>query len=899
MVDSKEVEKGGGKKNAVKDAKKKKDEEMGELSQEDLEKKEQLEMLVERSQDPDPAIQKQALETIRSEIRSATASMTSVPKPLKFLRPLYPKMKEFFGTMPDSDNKVFMADVLSVLAMTMADENTTESLDFKLMGSKDAPQTWGHEYVRHLCGEIRREYAASMDELDPALMGLVKEIVPFLMSSNAEPEACDLLMEVECLSTHPEILADCVDEKNFERVCLYLTSCSNYVAEPEDAQILNTACSLYRKVKKYPQAVRIALRIGDMALVKSIYASCDDRVMKKQLAFDLARQNVLLEDESDAELENIMMNTKLSEQFLSLAKDLEVVEAKTPEDIYKLHLLDSRQPPQHDSARVNLASTFVNAFVNMGFGNDKLVLDDYARWIHRNKEHGMMSASASLGMILLWDVDGGLSKIDKHMYSGDDHVKAGALMAVGIVSAGVRNECDPALALLVEHVDSPKRPIRAGAICGLGLAYAGTQNESVLELLMPIVADAATNPNTVAFAALALGLVYVGSCNEEISATLIQAMTDRAEEGGGSDELASNRHLPQRLMPLALGLLFLGKQEKSEVVAESLTAMVGGTLGKACSATLKACSYAGTGNVLKIQEFLSVCGEHPEAARTEETDESAAKSGDQKQAAEQIAMEQGISVLGIAIVSMGEELGAEMAMRAFGHLLQYGDAPVRRGVPLAMGLVSVSNPQLMVVDTLSKLTHDADQEVAQGAILSLGLVGAGTNNSRIAALLRQLSSYYHKDPQQLLLVRLAQGLLHAAKGLVTMNPFYSENLLLNPIALGGLLTVLFCSLDMKGIILGKFHYLLYFLSLSSRPRMVFTVDEDLNPLPVNIRVGQAVDTVGQAGHPKTITGFQTHTSPVLLAAGERAELATEEYLPIASVLEGCVILKKNPDYVEE
>lgn len=112
---------------------------------------------------------------------------------------------------------------------------------------------------------------------------------------------------------------------------------------------------------------------------------------------------------------------------------------------------------------------------------------------------------------------------------------------------------------------------------------------------------------------------------------------------------------------------------------------------------------------------------------------------------------------------MGEELGAEMAMRAFGHLLQYGDAPVRRGVPLAMGLVSVSNPQLMVVDTLSKLTHDADLEVAQGAILSLGLVGAGTNNSRIAALLRQLSSYYHKDPQQLLLVRLAQGLLHAAK----------------------------------------------------------------------------------------------------------------------------------------
>ena len=53
------------------------------------------------------------------------------------------------------------------------------------------------------------------------------------------------------------------------------------------------------------------------------------------------------------------------------------------------------------------------------------------------------------------------------------------------------------------------------------------------------------------------------------------------------------------------------------------------------------------------------------------------------------------------------------------------------------------------------------------------------------------------------------------------------------------------------------------------PRMLSTVDEELKPLNVSVRVGQAVDVVGQAGKPKTITGFQTHTSPVLIAAGER------------------------------
>ncbi len=82
--------------------------------------------------------------------------------------------------------------------------------------------------------------------------------------------------------------------------------------------------------------------------------------------------------------------------------------------------------------------------------------------------------------------------------------------------------------------------------------------------------------------------------------------------------------------------------------------------------------------------------------------------------------------------------------------------------------------------------------------------------------------------------------------------------------------------------------------------------------------------VGQAGKPKTITGFQTHSTPVLLAYGERAELATEEcsfafitfvaisdshqYCPsvagslsdvsMSPYLEGLIILKKNPDYEE-
>ena len=65
---------------------------------------------------------------------------------------------------------------------------------------------------------------------------------------------------------------------------------------------------------------------------------------------------------------------------------------------------------------------------------------------------GMLSATASLGLILLWDVDGGLTQIDKYLYSSENFIKSGALLACGIVNSGVRNECDPALALLSDYI---------------------------------------------------------------------------------------------------------------------------------------------------------------------------------------------------------------------------------------------------------------------------------------------------------------------------------------------------------------------------------------------------------------------------------------------------------------
>lgn len=62
---------------------------------------------------------------------------------------------------------------------------------------------------------------------------------------------------------------------------------------------------------------------------------------RKQLAFLLARQQTSFETDNE-EINDIMNNTKLSEHFKALARDLDIMEAKTPEDIYKSHLENIR-----------------------------------------------------------------------------------------------------------------------------------------------------------------------------------------------------------------------------------------------------------------------------------------------------------------------------------------------------------------------------------------------------------------------------------------------------------------------------------------------------------------------------------------------------------------------------
>ncbi len=114
------------------------------MSEEDQELKERLETCVStllneaEEEAVTVPIRLKALDVIVTELRSATSTMTSVPKPLKFLRPHFSVLTDLHAALVkdevvvnDKDQLLLrarIADVLSVLAMTMGNQGEEKLL---------------------------------------------------------------------------------------------------------------------------------------------------------------------------------------------------------------------------------------------------------------------------------------------------------------------------------------------------------------------------------------------------------------------------------------------------------------------------------------------------------------------------------------------------------------------------------------------------------------------------------------------------------------------------------------------------------------------------------------------------------------------------------------------------
>lgn len=554
-----------------------------------------------------------SLTILATEIQSATASMTSVPKPLKFLRPFYNDMKKFYSRH-QKVNDVFrkkLADVLSVLAMTMAEEGSRDMLKFKLSGNRSELGVWGHEFVRALCGEISQEYATlpsvneegekdkSVEQKRHELTELSHDIVPFLIKQNTETEAVDLLFETEDLGHL--FSQNYIDHSNYERTCLYLTKFAEFLFELDDLnRVLGVTFQLYLNCDDLPNALRIALRMNDADRIRKVFetkygeTSEDDLMMKKQLGFIMGSQrnfSYQIEDEDESAVNECINNTQLSKNFEQLARNLTMEEPKSPEDVYKSHLAEPsgfNSNVTAESARKNLCATYVNGFVNCGFKKDSLIEKDTGDgdgkdgmavdqnneelWVFRNKEAGKTAAVASLGLVYLWAGDEiGSDVLNPWMEDSqtDVHCVSGALLGLGVTDCGVKSPFSTALGLISDalqtHPQKENRYIKICGALGIALAAAGDPPEEVEgedeDSAYNCLKNMLENDDDVAvrsFAALSIGFMYIGTGNEDVAADLTGMLFD---EGLDFDEPVL------RFCALGLALIYLGKQVCAKVGA--------------------------------------------------------------------------------------------------------------------------------------------------------------------------------------------------------------------------------------------------------------------------------------------------------------------------------------------
>ena len=130
--------------------------------------------------------------------------------------------------------------------MTYSDTQPRGTLRYRLLSASLRPSnspladpgTWGHEYVRHIAAELGEEFtvregntleqpagpssSAEPDVKLPGtiedLRGLAKQCARFFLDHNAEPDAVDLLEELEIINDITRL----VDENTYGRVCQYM-----------------------------------------------------------------------------------------------------------------------------------------------------------------------------------------------------------------------------------------------------------------------------------------------------------------------------------------------------------------------------------------------------------------------------------------------------------------------------------------------------------------------------------------------------------------------------------------------------------------------------------------------------------------------------------------------------
>lgn len=138
---------------------------------------------------------------------------------------------------------------------------------------------------------------------------------------------------------------------------MFIFRCVGLLPPPEDIAFLRAAHAIYVQHSKFPEALALSIRLNEPELIRADFNAPGNPLMKRQLAFLLARAQVPVEwlqppidEDGDAEedadfaeelpedLLECLSNAKLSHHFREFGKEVGVADAKSLEDVYKSHL---------------------------------------------------------------------------------------------------------------------------------------------------------------------------------------------------------------------------------------------------------------------------------------------------------------------------------------------------------------------------------------------------------------------------------------------------------------------------------------------------------------------------------------------------------------------------------
>ena len=161
-----------------------------------------------------------------------------------------------------------------------------------------------------------------------------------------------------------------IDQNNFERVCLYLLRCADFMSDPDDLhEMLAVAYEVYKGQEQYPDAMRVAIRCDDTSRIGEVLSLCTDATTKKQLCLLLARHRVNFDYSEDEEM-NELIHDKV---IVATLESIKLKNGKSALSIY-------------DRATCNLHINPSGKFIiggpqgDAGLTGHKIIIDTYGGW---------------------------------------------------------------------------------------------------------------------------------------------------------------------------------------------------------------------------------------------------------------------------------------------------------------------------------------------------------------------------------------------------------------------------------------------------------------------------------------------------------------------------------------